>query len=121
MADDIDSRIASYFSRAVAPEDDFLRIEHTEPDFEAIEDVAVDLGILKGRHGAAAIRVLSSSAGMLCDLRDRITNKDSTLQGHTELRLELNGLAAWHFGAENSTREPFAINQGTFTFMGEQF
>lgn len=50
MAEDIDSRIASYFFRAVAPEDDFLRIEHTEPDFEAIEDVALDLGILKGRQ-----------------------------------------------------------------------
>jgi hypothetical protein len=43
---------------------------------QAIEDVAVDLGILKGRHGATAIWVLvSSSAGMLCDLRDRLNEQ----------------------------------------------
>ena len=78
MAEDIDSRIASYFFRAVAPNDFLLRIERTDPyvqaiDVQAIEDVALDLGILKGRHGAAAIWVLvCSSAGMLCDLRDRL-------------------------------------------------
>jgi hypothetical protein len=91
MAEDIDSRIASYFFRAVVPEDDFLlQIEHTDPDLQAIEDVAVDRGILKGRHGAAAIWVLiCSSAGMLCDLNGTgLTKKDSTLQGHTGLRLE---------------------------------
>src|SRR5580692_9767704 len=52
------------FFRAVAPEDGFLlRIERADPDLQAIEDVAVDLGILKGRHGAAAIWVPSRFIG----------------------------------------------------------
>jgi hypothetical protein len=45
MAEDIDSRIASYFFRAVAPENDFLlRVERTDPDLQAIEDVTVISG-----------------------------------------------------------------------------
>jgi len=52
MAEDIDSRIASHFFRAVAAADDFLlRIEHTDADLQSVADVALDLGILKARHG----------------------------------------------------------------------
>ena len=57
-------------------------------------------------------------------LRLKVTglmNKDSTLQGHTGLRLEFERFSRVALRGSNSTREPFAINQGTFTFVGEQF
>jgi len=51
VPEDIDAGIARYLLRAVAPEDDFLvQIEHAHADLQAIEDVAVNLGILKSRH-----------------------------------------------------------------------
>jgi hypothetical protein len=64
MALHIDSRIANYFFRFVVPEGDLLlQIEHTDLDLQAIENVALDLRILKGRHGAAAIWVLNMLVG----------------------------------------------------------
>jgi hypothetical protein len=71
MAEDIDARIAGYLLRSVAPENNFLvQIKHADADLQAVEDVAVNLRILKVRHGAAASWVLvCSSAETLCDLR----------------------------------------------------
>src|SRR5580658_10498230 len=73
MAEDIDAGIAGDLFGTVAPEDDFLlQIEDDDADLQAIQDVAVDLGIFKVRHGATGIWVLlCSSAGKHWDLRSR--------------------------------------------------
>ena len=43
--------VARDLFRAVAPEDNFfLQIEHAHADLQAVEDVAVSLGIAKGWH-----------------------------------------------------------------------
>ena len=55
VAEDIDAGKAGYFFRAVTPEDYFLlQIKYAHPDLQAVEDVAVNFRILKGRHGAAS-------------------------------------------------------------------
>jgi hypothetical protein len=54
VAEDIDAGKAGYFFGAVTPENYFfLQIKDADPDLQAVEDVAVNFRILKGRHGSA--------------------------------------------------------------------
>jgi hypothetical protein len=51
-SENIDPRVACDLVRAVAPENNFpVQIEKADPDFEHIEDVGVNLGILKPWYG----------------------------------------------------------------------
>src|SRR5258706_16322567 len=55
MAQHIDSGIAGDLFSAIAPENNFvLKIEHAHADLQAVEDIAVGLGISKGWHGGWA-------------------------------------------------------------------
>jgi hypothetical protein len=55
MAEHIDARITRDLLRAIAPEDNFsLQVEHTHAELQAIEDVAVNLRVLKGWHGKSS-------------------------------------------------------------------
>ena len=51
VAEDIDAGVAGDLFGAVAPEDNFfLQVEHAHADLQAVEDVAVSIGIAKGWH-----------------------------------------------------------------------
>jgi hypothetical protein len=63
VAEDIDTGITSNLFGAVAPEDDLLlQVENAYADLQAVEDVAVSIGVAKGRHGVTGILLACSSA-----------------------------------------------------------
>ncbi|MGA8527821.1 MAG: hypothetical protein WA654_00410 [Candidatus Sulfotelmatobacter sp.] len=63
VAEDIDAGVTGDVFGAVAPEDNFfLQVEHAHADLQAIEDVAVGIGIAKGWHVGAGILLVCSSA-----------------------------------------------------------
>jgi hypothetical protein len=56
VAEDIDARVTGDVFGAVAPEDNlFLQVEHAHADLQAVEDVAVSIGIAKGWHGGVEV------------------------------------------------------------------
>jgi hypothetical protein len=63
VAKDIDARVTGGVFGTVAPEDDLsLQVENAHADLQAIEDVAVSIGIAEGWHGGAGILLACSSA-----------------------------------------------------------
>jgi hypothetical protein len=63
MAKDVDAGVAGDLFGAVAPEDDFfLQVDYAHADLQAVEDIAISLGIGKGRHSCARVVLICSSA-----------------------------------------------------------
>src|ERR1700693_4876117 len=64
MSQNVEARIAGDLFGAVAPEDNFfLQIEHTDADLQAVENVAANVGIVKGQHvECARVLLVYSSA-----------------------------------------------------------
>ncbi|MGC2260283.1 MAG: hypothetical protein WA594_18375 [Candidatus Sulfotelmatobacter sp.] len=54
VAEDVDAGEAGYFFGAITPENYFfLQIKDADPDLQAVEDVAINFRIFKGRHESA--------------------------------------------------------------------
>ena len=52
----IDAGVARNFLRPITPENDFpVQVKNANADLQAIEDVAIDRGIVKGRHGGTQL------------------------------------------------------------------
>ncbi|MGA9510311.1 MAG: hypothetical protein WBV55_16960, partial [Candidatus Sulfotelmatobacter sp.] len=98
VAEDIDAGKAGYFFRTVTPEDYFLlQIKYADPDLQAVEDVAVNFRILKGRHGAASD---SGAAGFIGREAFRLKRSDLSvpiLSAHQRERLDGVTKRFWSF------------------------
>jgi hypothetical protein len=121
VAEDIDARKACYFFRAVTPEDYFLlQIKYAHPDLQAVEDVAVNLRILKGRHGAQRVWALMGlSAEKLSDLREWYGGANTyraqreRVSGAAQKFWSVKGLGYWHVGDSKIARESYLQNAGS--------
>jgi len=85
VAEDIDAGITSDVFSAIAPEDDLLlQVEHAHADLQAVEDVAVSIGIVKGWHVGAGMLLAYSSAENGFGFRGSGGGESEILSGQSE-------------------------------------
>jgi hypothetical protein len=116
VAEDVDARKAGYFFRAVTPKDYFLlQIKDADPDLQAVEDVAVNFGILKGRHGSATSSGANGFIGeeafrlkrMALRTSVRIALKGGAVAEAAQKFRSFKGLGWWHVWGGEMARESY--------------
>jgi len=73
VAEYVDAFIPRNVRRAITPENNFLlQIEHAHADLQAVQDVAINVRILKGWHDCARCALIFPSAKNHSNFREKV-------------------------------------------------